>query len=284
MLTFVPLYAIGQQTHVDGSLTWDTIEGYNANPSQQQIAMDQAVQLFNNYLASLRNPDLALHEVEEYQNNFYATFYEKSTGIFAFQMLIWKPGAPMMGGGMGGGMMSDIVVPESGPNMMWNTKYGMMGGMMGVYHQGSSANMTVSPEQAKAIAQQYLDSNYPATKAGDVDIFYGYYNVDVLLNAATFGMLSVNGYTGQVWYHTWHGTYIQTVTISEVTAPVPEFGQLTPMLMAAFFILATALILAQRGRIKDSKRNSLVSPLSVQVGERLLSKPNHHPTTIILDN
>lgn len=22
------------------------------------------------------------------------------------------------------------------------------------------------------------------------------------------GMLSVNGYTGQVWYHTWHGTFI----------------------------------------------------------------------------
>jgi hypothetical protein len=22
-------------------------------------------------------------------------------------------------------------------------------------------------------------------------------------------MLSVNGYTGQVWYHTWHGSFIQ---------------------------------------------------------------------------
>lgn len=214
MLTFVPLYAIGQQTHVDGSLTWDTIEDHNANPSQQHITMDQAVQLFNNYLASLRNPDLALHEVEEYQNNFYATFNEKSTGIFAFQMLIWKPGAPMMGGGMGGGMMSGIVVPEPGPNMMWNTRYGMMGDMTGTDRQGTSTNMTISRDQAKAIAQQYLDSNLPGKAAGDVDTFYGYYNVDVLLNGATFGMLSVNGYTGQVWYHTWHGTYIQTVTIS----------------------------------------------------------------------
>jgi hypothetical protein len=24
------------------------------------------------------------------------------------------------------------------------------------------------------------------------------------------GMLSVNASTGQVWYHTWHGTYIAT--------------------------------------------------------------------------
>jgi hypothetical protein len=232
------------------------MEGYNANPSQQQITMDQAVQLFNNYLASLRNPDLALHEVEEYRNKFYATFYEKSTGIFAFQMLIWKPGAPMMGGGMGG-MMSGVVVPEPGPNMMWNTKYGMMGGtmggMMGVYHQWSSVNMTISPEQAKTIAQRYLDSNYPGTSAGDADTFYGYYTVDVLLNGATSGMLSVNGYAGQVWYHTWHGTYIQTVTISDVTTPVPEFGQLTPLLMAILFLLATSMILAQRRRIKRLK-------------------------------
>jgi len=22
-------------------------------------------------------------------------------------------------------------------------------------------------------------------------------------------MVSVNGYTGQVWYHSWHGTFIQ---------------------------------------------------------------------------
>lgn len=253
LLTFVPLYATQQQTHSSCGLTGGIMGGYNEDPSQQQITMDQAVQLFRNYLASLQNPDLALHEVEEYQNNFYATFYEKSTGIFAFQMLIWKPGAPMMGGGM----MSGIVVPESGPNMVWNTKYGMMGsstmgGIMGVYHQGASANMTTSPEQAKTIAQQYLDSNYPGTKAGDVDTFYGYYNVDVLLNDATFGMLSVNGYTGQVWYHTWHGTYIQTVTISDVT-PVPEFGQLTSLLMTALFLGAAALILAQRRRIKDLK-------------------------------
>jgi hypothetical protein len=34
------------------------------------------------------------------------------------------------------------------------------------------------------------------------------YNFDVLQNGKTYGMLSVNGYSGQVWYHTWHGTFI----------------------------------------------------------------------------
>ena len=220
----------------------------------QTITIANAVQLFKNYLTGLGNPNLALHEVEEYQNNFYATYYEKSTGIFAFQMLIWKPGSPWTGGMMGNGMMSGVVMPETGPNMMWNTKYGVMGGMMGVYRQTPTSNMTVTPEQAKAIAQQYLDSSFSGTSAGDVDTFYGYYNVDVLKASNTFGMLSVNGYSDQVWYHSWHGTYIQTVTISDVTTAVPEFGPLTPVVMGTLFTLATALILAQRSRIKDSKR------------------------------
>ncbi len=71
-----------------------------------------------------------------------------------------------------------------------------------------------SGDQARAKAQQYLDSNFPAKTAGDADSYYGYYNIDVLLNGSTYGMLSVNGYTGQVWYHTWHGAYIQTGTLT----------------------------------------------------------------------
>ena len=183
----------------------------------QTITIDSAVQLFKSYLTSLRNPDLGLHEVEEYQNNFYATYVEKSTGIFAFQMLIWKPGSFWTGGMMGNGMMSGLVMPEPGPNMMWNTKYGVMGVMMGVYKPVPSGNMTITPDAAKTIAQQYLDKTFSGTSAGDVDTFYGYYNIDVLSSGKTFGMLSVNGFSGQVWYHSWHGAYIQTVTL-----PVPD--------------------------------------------------------------
>ena len=62
-----------------------------ASAQTQTITIDNAVQLFKDYLVRLGNPDLALHEVEEYQNNFYASYFEKSTGIFAFQMLIWNP-------------------------------------------------------------------------------------------------------------------------------------------------------------------------------------------------
>ncbi len=196
--------------------------GGKGSTSNQQVAtMAQAVQSFKNYLASTGNPDLTLDEVEEYQNNFYAAYYETSTGRFAFQMLVWKPGT--MNGMMGGsGMMTGTAMPEPGPNMMWNTKYppmgsmmgGMTGGMMGSHGQGSSTLMTVSQDQARAKAQQYLYNNLQGKTEGDVDAYYGYYNIDVLLNGSTYGMLSVNGYTGEIWYHTWHGAYIQTATLS----------------------------------------------------------------------
>ena len=143
---------------------------------------------------------------------------------------------------MGSGFMAGIVMPEPGPNVMWNTKYGVMGGMMGIYRQSASSPMTVTVDQAKATAQQFLDASFSGTTAGDVDTYYGYYNVDVLKNGNTFGMLSVNGYTGQVWYHSWHGAYIQTVEVTPNPTPTPEFGQPVTILMLVLILPITVII------------------------------------------
>jgi hypothetical protein len=146
-----------------------------------------------NYVNSLSNPDLVVKEVEEYTNNFYVQINEKSIGKGAFELLINK--------------YTGAIYPEMGPNMMWNTKYGMMrGSILGT----PSTTTTITPAQATATAQQYLTSYLPGTTTGDVTAFYGYYTVEVLnSNGTTYGMLSVNGYTGQIWFHTWHGAFIQ---------------------------------------------------------------------------
>ena len=170
------------------------------------ITIDKAVDIAKTYLTSVNTPDLAIDEVEEYTQNFYVLFYEKSTGFGAFEMVIDK--------------YTGSIYPEMGPNMMWNTKYGtahgitgggmMGGGMMGGYGYGTQTGpITVTVDQAKTNAQQFLNANYPGTTVGSIDTFYGYYHVDVLQSGTTYGMLSVNGYTGQVWYHTWHGAFIQ---------------------------------------------------------------------------
>ncbi len=98
-----------------------------------------------------------------------------------------------------------------GPNMMWNTKYSPMSQMMGGYwFQAPSGKMTVTVEQARANAKDFLQKNLSnATLEETTDTYYGYYNMDVLKEGKTYGMLSVNGYTGAVWYHTWHGDFMQ---------------------------------------------------------------------------
>ena len=81
---------------------------------------------------------------------------------------------------------------------------------MGNFGVAGTGPMTVTSDQARDIAQRWLDANQSAATANSPDPFYGYYTVDFEKAGKLAGMLSVNGYSGQVWYHTWHGDFIQT--------------------------------------------------------------------------
>ena len=106
------------------------------------------------------------------------------------------------------------VYPEPGPNMMWNLKYGQRanGGMMGYRASANTtptADMPVTPAKARQLAQQFLDRNYPGLQvAAEADPFYGYYTLHTLKDGEVVGMLSVNGYTGQIFLHSWHGKFV----------------------------------------------------------------------------
>ena len=207
-----------------GMMDNGSVSQYTGEP----LTMDQAEYLAKQYLGSVNNPDLAIKEIMEFEYNFYIIYFDKSTGIGAFEMLIWKKtptdmmGSGMMGGGMmGQGMMVGQIMPEPGPNMMWNTKYGgmmgHMGGMMSGDMMGSgmmgqqqtTGEMTIGNDEAKNIAQQNLDESFPGTTIEESTTFYGYYTLDFGMSGKIQGMLSVNGYTGQVWFHGWHGDFIQ---------------------------------------------------------------------------
>jgi hypothetical protein len=162
----------------------------------RDIGMDSAVTIAKNVAASYPTGGLAADEVIEFSNNYYASIRETSTGIGAFEILIDRA--------------SGNVTREPGPDMMWNAKYSVMsGGMMGSWGFTGSGPMTVSAQQAQDIAQQWLDANQSGTTAKSADPFYGYYTVDFERNGNLVGMLSVNGHSGQVWYHSWHGSFIQ---------------------------------------------------------------------------
>jgi hypothetical protein len=157
-------------------------------------SIDEARSAFQAYVDRLGYSGLQVAEVMEFERNYYAIIAEKDTGIGAMELLLDKS--------------TGTVGPEPGPNMMWNATYspmGRYGGMMGSYASGA---MTVKAQDAEAIAQRWLDANMPGTTAGEADPFYGYYTLHFLQDGHVTGMLSVQGSTGQVWYHTWHGDFV----------------------------------------------------------------------------
>ena len=168
----------------------------NYSNNSVPLTSEQAVEAARQYLTGYENPDLILTEIMEFTDNFYVEVEENGADVRTFELLIDR--------------YTGVVYPEPGPNMMWNTKYGHMGGMMSGWRSWQGELMPVTSEQALDLAQEWLDQYIPGTStAEDADAFFGYYTIHVLKDARVYGMLSVNGNTGEVWYHTWHGNFIE---------------------------------------------------------------------------
>jgi hypothetical protein len=188
------------------------------NTNATPLSVDQAKTAATAYIKTLGVDGLDVAEVIVFDNNAYVVVKEMGTGNGAFELLV-DPA-------------TQNAYPEFGPNMMWNLKYGglnhsqMMGGSNGMMGGNNgmmggdgwdttvptdlSAEMNVTPEKAIEYAQKYLDANVKgATAATDPIKFYGYYTIDFEKDGKVVGMLSVNGYSGQVFLHTWHGTFIE---------------------------------------------------------------------------
>ena len=171
----------------------------------EPLSLDEASQAVNSFLTEFNEANLELGEVMIFDNHAYAQITEKDSGLGAMEVLV-DPA-------------TKAVYPEMGPNMMWNVKYGMMagygsygsGGRFGWQRNEASAEMTVTPAEAVETAQSYLEAYVGDNLTADehADPFYGYYTLHVNRDGETIGMLSVNGYTGQVFLHTWHGNLME---------------------------------------------------------------------------
>ncbi|KAA3644011.1 MAG: hypothetical protein DWQ07_18015 [Chloroflexi bacterium] len=176
------------------------------------LSLETATTAVEDYIALFdESESLEIGEIMIFDNHAYAQIVESDTGIGALEVLV-DP-------------LTESVFPEFGPTMMWNVKYGMMSntgefgmmggsGMMGMMGSFSTieatAEMPVSEDQAVEAAQSYLDNFLPGTEADEhADPFYGYYTLHILRDGETVGMLSVNGYTRQVFIHTWHGDLVE---------------------------------------------------------------------------
>ena len=130
--------------------------------------------------------DLTVGEVMEFSDNYYAEL-TTSSGDLATEVLIDPD--------------SGSVRIEYGPAMMWNTDYGM-------HSRAAAPANRVSADEAQQIADRWLDRYQDGATTEEPDAFPGYYTLHTLEGGEVTGMLSVNAFTGAVWYHSWHGDFV----------------------------------------------------------------------------
>ncbi|KJR99757.1 MAG: hypothetical protein VR68_08515 [Peptococcaceae bacterium BRH_c4a] len=176
------------------------INGIVDSQTYQAVDEVKAKELINGYITELNIEGISPAEMMEFENHFYVELKEDG-GKYSHELIVDK--------GTG------LIYPERGPNMMWNIKYRHMGGMMSPgYSNSNDERPPVSPEESVNIANGYLAGYNTGETAAEPHQFYGYYTLHTVRDGQIVGMLSVNSYNGQVWYHNWHGKYISTRTSS----------------------------------------------------------------------
>ena len=205
-LLLVPAFLPVSCASAGGSCSINS-SGYGSslsNPTQTASTMDEAVGIAQSYLKTLNDPNLAIDEVIEFQQNFEVIYYDRLSGLGALTITVSKPGAgplPLYSNG--------YLMPEEGPYSMWNIRYGLSS-----FASRQVYNGVVDANTAKAVAQAYLDQNIPGAVVGDIHPFYGFFSFKIMKDGNVYGMLSVNSYTREVLYHSWQSGYVQTRELS----------------------------------------------------------------------
>jgi hypothetical protein len=192
----------------------------NGEANIKPISVNDAKIAIETYLENFENKNLEISEIMVFDNQTYARIIEKDTGLGAFELIV-DPSTL-------------FVYHAQGPNIMWNVKYGslrgggigesvMIDGVLSV--TGSYQDIddyltnnlyvdgiekTIDRQEAFLIAEDYmagLDDGISVEESAKE--FYGYYTFHTMKDGALFGLMSVNGYTGQVFIHTWHGEFIE---------------------------------------------------------------------------
>jgi hypothetical protein len=153
-------------------------------PESKPITQDVALKNMENFSRQYSSNS----EVEDFMmfsSNYYAVVKDAASGQDIAEILVDR--------------YSGSTYPEPGPNMMWNTNYGA-----GRVQAGSSGYDLAG---AKKLAEDFLSGYLPGSQIQESHSLPGYYTFDFGRNE-TESMLSVNAYTGQIWVHTWHGSYM----------------------------------------------------------------------------
>ncbi len=176
--------------------------GIFKKPSVKPITIEKALEIAEEYISG--DNRLEIDEIIEFPDSYEVEFREKA-GIHAFEILIDKA--------------TGDTYFEMGPNMMWNTKYGMMQGgwgmMRGRYLITPTTETPISEEEAKAIVEDYIKKNNLGLKVEEAEVYYGYYEFHAEKDGKPFAQINVDGYSGQVWYESWHGPILKVKEVAK---------------------------------------------------------------------
>ena len=177
-------------------------------PSSRPISQDEARRRAQGFVGRY-GAQVKIRDFMVFAENYYAQVVDATTGAGLAEVLVDR--------------YTGVVQPEPGPDMLWNTRFGMQGGqygngMMGGVNPGGgnqgrqvpSAPVRYTQTAAQKLADTFVAGYLPGGKVLEGLPFPGYYTFDYGRKAIE-GMLSVNAFTGEVWVHGWHGVYLGEV-------------------------------------------------------------------------
>jgi hypothetical protein len=153
-------------------------------PESKPITQDQAMKNMQSF-AHQYGQNIEIEDLMAFSSNYYAVLKDKNSNQSIAEVIVDR--------------YSGSAYPEPGPNMMWNTRTGA--------GRAQAGNASYDLPGAKKLAGGFLTGYLPGAQIIESNEMPGYYTFD-------FGrkdiesMLSVNAYSGQIWVHTWHGSYL----------------------------------------------------------------------------
>lgn len=133
-----------------------------------------------------------INEIIIFENSpYYISIKEKESEHSAFEVL-FDP-------------IEKVIYSNYGPKVTWNTKYGSNSyGLFGMSYINLRENKVLNRRQVLEKAKKLSEKN-PLIIKNKGHKYYGYYTFYTKEKEKINGMISVNIYTGEVWYHSWHG-------------------------------------------------------------------------------
>ena len=159
-------------------------------PGAKPITQDEAIKNMRSF-AQQYGPNMEVEDFMAFSSNYYGVVKDADSSQDIAEVLVDR--------------YSGSAYPEPGPNMMWNTRYGAGRAQA----EGASYDLAGS----KKLAEEFLTGYLPGAQIMESHEMPGYYTFDFGRQEIE-GMLSVNAYNGQIWVHTWHGSYLGDMNVT----------------------------------------------------------------------